>query len=144
MVKFTITIKDEFSNVSIEGDSENEVLERLHNLNKLKTDSDKILGFDIKIPKHVRDKMKSLDYSEQIMAVLYYKGDSMTRLELRVRSTILFIKDSWWGGSNFSRDLEKKITKNLISKTSDKDPKYKLTTTGVNFIRKIILKEKNG
>ncbi len=144
MVKFSLSIKDEYSDVTVEGDSEKEVLENLKNLKKLKHESDIQLGFNIKIPKFVHDKMKSLEYSEQIMVVLYYKGNLMTRSELHDRNEILFIKDTWWSGSNFTRDLAKKVEQKLMTKTEDKDPKYKLTTAGVNYIRKNVLEEKDG
>jgi len=139
MVKFSLSIKDEYSDVTIEGDSEKEVLENLKGLKKLKQESDIQLGFNIKIPKFVHDKMKSLEYVEQIMILLYYKGNPMSRSELHDRNEILFIKDSWWSGSNFTRDLGKKVTEKWITKTEDKDPKYKLAATGVNFVRKNIL-----
>lgn len=143
MVKFSLSIKDEYSDAIVEGESEKEVLENLKKLKKLKQESDIQLGFDIKIPKFVHDKMKALDYSEQIMVVLYYKGDSMTRSELHNRNEMLFIKDTWWSGSNFTRDLGKKVEQKVMTKIEGKDPKYKLTSTGVNFIRKNILEEKD-
>jgi len=143
MVKFSLSIKDEYSDVVIEGDSEKEVLENLKGLKKLKQESDIQLGFDIKIPKFVHEKMKTLEYAEQIMVILYYKGNPMTRSDVHDRNEILFIKDSWWSGSHFTRDLAKKVTKNLISKTEGENPKYKLTATGITFVRKSVLGDKN-
>ena len=35
--------------------------------------------------------------------------------------------------------LHQKRPQKLMTKTEDKDPKYKLTTTGVNFVRKNVL-----
>jgi len=119
-------------------------LENLKNLKKLKQESDKELGFDIKIPNHVHDKMKSLEYAEQIMVLLYFKGKPMIRSELHDRNEILFIKDSWWNGSNFSRDLGNKVTQKLMTKTDGKDPKYKLTSDGVTLVRKSVLGNKDG
>jgi hypothetical protein len=143
MVKFSLSIKDEYSDVTIEGDSEKEVLDNLKNLKKLKHESDKELGFDIKIPNQIHDKMKSLEYAEQIMVLLYYKGNPMSRSELHDRNEMLFIKDSWWSGSNFTRDLGKKVTQKLMTKIEDDDPKYKLTATGVTFVRKNVLGNNN-
>lgn len=87
--------------------------------------------------------MKSLEYTEQIMVILYFKGNSMTRSALHDRNEMLFIKDSWWSGSNFTRDLGKKITQKLMTKTEDNDPEYKLTASGVTFVKKNVLGNKN-
>lgn len=143
MVKFSLSLNDKFSTVSIEGDSQKDVLDNLKELKKLKQESDKELGFDIKIPNQIHDKMKSLEYAEQIMVLLYYKGNHMSRSELHDRNEMLFIKDSWWSGSNFTRDLGKKVTQKLMMKIEDEDPKYKLTTTGVTFVRKNVLGDKD-
>lgn len=143
MVKFSVMIKDEFSNVLVEGDSENEVLDNLQNLKKLKIDSDKILGFDIKIPKRIMEKMMSLKNIDQIMILLYYNSSSLTRAELHNRNNLMNIKDGWWNGRNFTRDVSKKIHENLVTKTDGEHPKYKLTTNGVNYVKRNLLDEKN-
>ena len=142
MVKFSVTIKDDFSDIAVEGDSEKEVLDKLQNLKKLKTDSDKTLGFDIKIPKGVRKKMLSLTNAEQIMVLLYYGNSSLTRAELHNRNNMMSIKENWWDGRNFTRDIGKKIEGNFIIKTEGENPKYKLTTNGTNYVRENLLDEK--
>ena len=143
MVKFSVTIKDDFSDVTIEGDSEKDVLDKLQDLKKLKTDSDKTLGFDIKIPKFARKKIFSLTNADQIMVLLYYSNSSLTRAELHNRNNLMNIKESWWDGRNFARDMSKKIERKFVMKTEDENPKYKLTTNGTNYVRDSLLDEKN-
>lgn len=142
MIKFSISIKDEFSDIIVEGDSEKEVLSRLPDLRKLKTESDKVLGFDIKIPKITLDRMNSLTNVDKIMVLLYFNGASLTKAELHNRNNLMKIKENWWDGRNFSRDMGKKIEGDMVSKTSDEHPKYKLTPNGSNFVRRNILDER--
>lgn len=142
MIKFSITIKDEFSNITVEGDSEKEVLNKLSDLRKLKTESDKILGFDIKIPQTTLDKMNSLTNIEKIMVLLYFNGVPLTKTELHNRNNLMKIKENWWNGRNFSRDIDKKIEGNFVTKINNEPPKYKLTPKGSNFVRRNILDER--
>jgi len=95
MIKFSISIKDEFSDITIEGDSEKEILSRLSDLRKLKIESDKVLGFDIKIPKIMLNRMNSLTNVDKIMVLLYFSGTSLTKAELHNRNNLMKIKENW-------------------------------------------------
>lgn len=139
MVKFSLTLKDTFSDITIEGDSEVEILENIKQIQSIKEKSDKILGYDIKIPVSIVNQMKNFEYSERIMLMLYFADRKLTRQELHDRNSLMMIRKSWWGGSNFSRDLGKKISTKLIIESKDEKPNYALTKNGIKYIKKMLV-----
>ncbi len=138
MAKFSLTIKDSNTDVSVTGDNEQQVLDNIKQLQKLKTKSDVILGFDIKIPNEVQKKMLNLEYSERAMIILYFGEKAMTRADMHERNSILQIKENWWTGSNFTRDMKKKANAGLVNVSKDEKPKYNLTRSGIQKIKEII------
>lgn len=141
MVKFYLTLKDDFSDVTLEGDSEKEVLDNLKSLRSLKEKSDKALGYDIKIPEYALKKMKDAEYSDRVMIMLYFADRELTRQELHDRNIQMKIRESWWVGSNFTRDLRKKISASLLTASKEKKPSYNLTQKGISHVKKIINEE---
>lgn len=143
MVKFGISVKDRNTDVSVTGEDITEVLHNLKELQKLKIESDKILGFDIKLPDSIVEKISSIEYADRILVMLYYSEKPINRFELHQRNSVLRIREAWWGGSNFSRDMKQKKNSGLIEISSELKQKYKISQKGIRHVKKIMsLEEK--
>ena len=138
MIKFILTIKDRNSNISLEGETEIEILDNIGKLQTLKNKSDKILGNDIKIPENVMKKLGSLTNVEKIMAMLYFSKYAFSKNDLYKRNETLQIKETWWRSNNFFRDIKKKASDGFITISNDTKPKYKLTQKGISHIKQIL------
>ncbi len=108
----------------------------------MKEKSDDILGYDVNIPSDLLKQLRNWDYSERVMVLLYFSEKPLTRQELHKRNAFLWIKENWWSGSNFTRDLDKKISAKLLTK-ENKDSAYKLTQNGIRYVKKIIKEDEN-
>ena len=60
MVTFRVSIRKEFGDVSVEGNDEDEVIANLVKLQSLEKKVEDALGFDIKIPEDVIDKLADI------------------------------------------------------------------------------------
>ncbi len=143
MPKFSLTLKDDFTNVTIEGENTNEILNHLKELHDLKKKSDEVLGFDVKIPLSDLKNIKQLEYSERIMFILYYAERAMSKSEIHQRNILLKIREGWWNGSNFTRDMTQKMKDGLIERDKKNSSKFMITQKGIHHIKNITSKDVN-
>lgn len=138
MVSFRASIKKGFGSVSISSDNEKEIIENIKRLQSLGGKIEEILGFDISVPQDIITKLRDLEYIDRVIVLLNYSQKSLSRHDCKKRNKILKIPDSWWSGSNFSRDLKKKAKSGFIQIIEKKRPEYKITQKGKKYIKQLL------
>lgn len=135
MVTFSVSIKKEYGYVSLEGSDENEVLSNLQKLQSLESKVDEALGFDIRIPPEINNKLDEFSYIERILILLNYSPKPLSKPECKHRTRLLNMPEGWWNGSNFTRDIGK-LPQGLVKVIQENGvSRYSVTEAGKEYVK---------
>ena len=138
LVTFRVSFNKEFGSVSVDSNNEKEIIENIKRLQSLGDKIEEIHGFDIRVPHDIITKLRDLEYVDRVIVLLDYSKKPLSRHDCKKRNKILQIPDSWWNGSNFSRDLKKRAKLDLIQIIEKERPEYKITQKGKNYIKQLL------
>jgi hypothetical protein len=137
MASFRITLKHDFGDVSVEDSNENQALANLAKLRALGKSVEKELGFDIRLPDNMMEKIVKLEYIDRVMVIMSYIKKPVSKSDCKNYTQTLSIQETWWRGSNFERDMRKRKIKGLIKILKKEIALYDLTNGGKAHVRNL-------
>lgn len=138
MATFGVSIKKEYGYLSLEGSDENEMLSNLQKLQSLEGKVDEALGFDIRIPPEISNKLEEFSYIERILILLNYSPRPLSKPECKHRTRLLDMPEGWWNGSNFTRDIGKLPQGTVNTINEGGVSKYSLTEAGREHVKSFV------
>jgi hypothetical protein len=138
MATFGVSIKKDYGFITLEGPDENDILSNLQKLQSLESKVDEALGFDIRMPPEIADKIDDFGYIERILILLNYAPKPLSKPECKMRTRVLNMPEGWWNGSNFTRDIGR-LPPGLVAVSNENGvTRYSLTDQGKEHVKSFI------